>query len=183
MALKATVHRCELQVVDMDRHHYAEYTLSLAQHPSETDARLMVRLLAFGLFAEEGLQFGKGVSSEDEPDLWQRDLTGAIEHWIELGQPDEARLRRACGRARRVTVIGYQPRSFAPWWEKNAEGLARLRNLEVLELPSGCAEQLGAHLARGMAWQCQVQEGEVLLINDAVQISATPIRRQSSGGG
>lgn len=178
MALKATVHRAELQVVDMDRHYYASHTLSLAQHPSETDLRLMVRLLAFGLFAEERLEFGKGVSSEDEPDLWRRDLTGDVEHWIELGQPDESRLRRACGRARRVTVLGYQPKSFGPWWEKNRDALARLKNLEVLELPAECAEQLGAQLARGMAWQCQVQEGEVLMINDAVQITATPIWHQ-----
>ncbi len=182
MALKATVHRAELQVVDMDRHHYASYTLSLAQHPSETDIRLMVRLLAFGLFADEGLQFGRGVSTDDEPDLWRRDLTGDIEHWIELGQPDEARLRRACGRARRVTVLAYQPRNFTPWWAKHGEALARLRNLEVWALPADCAEPLGAQLARGMAWQCQVQEGEVLMINEAVQIVATPIRHQALMG-
>ena len=182
MALKATVHRAELQVVDMDRHHYVDYTLSLARHPSETAARAMVRLLAFGLFADEGLAFGRGVSTEDEPDLWRRDLTGDIVHWIELGQPDEARLRRACGRARRVTVLGYQPRSFGPWWEKNAEALSRLRNLEVLELPPGCAEKLGEQLARGMAWQCQVQEGEVLMISDTAQIMVTPVRRQLLGG-
>ena len=174
MALKATVHRAELQVVDLDRHYYETHTLALAQHPSETDARLMVRLLAFGLFADAGLQFGRGVSTDDEPDLWRRDLAGGIVHWIELGQPDESRLRRACGRAQRVSVLGYQPRSFGPWWEKHAEALSRLSNLEVWALPAGVADALGSRLARSMAWQCQVQEGEVLMVDESRQIAATP---------
>ena len=99
MALKATVRRIELQLSDMDRHHYATYPLTLAQHPSETDARLMARVVAFALNAHERLEFGRGLSSDDEPDLWRKDLTGAIDLWIDLGQPDEARVRRACGRA------------------------------------------------------------------------------------
>ena len=129
MALKATVHRATLQVSDLDRHHYATHTLTLAQHPSETEARLMVRLLAFALFADERLEFGRGLSSEGEPDLWQRSLTGEIEHWIELGQPDEVDLRRACGRARRVTVVGYSGRDLSVCWGKNAAGLARCAHL------------------------------------------------------
>jgi uncharacterized protein YaeQ len=98
MALKATVVKAELQVSDMDRHYYASHNLTLAQHPSETDERLMVRLLAFALNADERLEFGKGLSSDDEPDLWRRDYTGDIELWIDLGQPDESRIRKASGR-------------------------------------------------------------------------------------
>jgi uncharacterized protein YaeQ len=115
-----TIYRAELQVSDMDRHYYASHALSLAQHPSETDERLMVRLLAFALFADERLAFGRGLSSDDEPDLWRSSLSGEIEQWIDLGQPDEARIRRACGRAREVVVIGYSGRAFDLWWEKNA---------------------------------------------------------------
>ena len=100
MALKATVVKVELQVSDMDRHYYATHNLTLAQHPSETDERLMVRLLAFALFAQERLEFGRGLSNEEEPDLWLRDYTGDIEQWIDLGQPDESRIKKACGRAR-----------------------------------------------------------------------------------
>ena len=99
MSPKSTVMKVELQVSDMDRHYYASHALTLAQHPSETDLRLLVRLLAFALYADERLEFGRGLSDEDEPTLWRRDYTGAVEQWIELGQPDESRLRRAAGRA------------------------------------------------------------------------------------
>lgn len=178
MALKATVHRATLQVSDLDRLYYATHTLTLAQHPSETDARLMVRLLTFGLFAEERLEFGRGISSEGEPDVWLRSLTGDIEHWIELGQPEEADVRRACGRSRRVTVLGYSGRGFGLWWEKNAAGLARCTNLDVVELPAGTAEALAPLLARGMDLQCLVQDGEVQLMGEGGSVSVTPVWHQ-----
>ena len=104
MALKATVHKAHLQIADMDRHYYQDHSLTLAQHPSETDDRLMVRLLAFALNADEHLQFGKGLSDEEEPDAWIADLTGNLDLWIELGQPDEKRIRKACSRAKQVVV-------------------------------------------------------------------------------
>ncbi len=178
MALKATIHRAELQVSDMDRHYYASHALSLAQHPSETDERLMVRLLAFGLFADERLAFGRGLSSEDEPDLWRSSLSGEIEQWIELGQPDEARIRRACGRAREVVVIGYSGRAFDLWWEKNAAALARCGNLRVLALPAGCAAELAGLLARSMRLQCLLQDGEVQLIGESGSVSVAPVERK-----
>jgi len=172
MALKATVHKAEVQISDMDRHYYQTHALTLARHPSETDERLMVRLLAFVLFADERLAFGRGISAEGEPDLWQRSLSGEIERWIDLGQPDEADIRRACGRAREVVVIGYQPRSFAPWWEKNAAALARCSNLRVLEVD--CAAELAALCERSMQLQCLVQDGEVQLIGDGGSVRCTP---------
>ena len=181
MALKATVIKAELHVSDMDRHYYGTHNLTLAQHPSETADRLMVRVLAFALFADEQLAFGRGVSTDDEPDLWQRDLGGDIERWIELGQPDESRIRRACGRAREVVVIGYQPRSFAPWWEKNTAALARQDKLRVLELPRGITEELAALFERNMSLQCMIQDGEVQLIGAAATVSFTPIVHQAPG--
>jgi uncharacterized protein YaeQ len=180
MALKATVHKCELQVSDMDRHYYATHALTLAQHPSETDQRLMVRLLAFALFADERLEFGRGLSSDDEPDLWRKSLTGEIEQWIDLGQPEESRIRKACGRARQVVVIGYSGRSFDLWWEKNSAGLSRCDNLTVLDLPAGIAEQLAALIGRGMQLQCLVQESDVQLMGDAGTVVATPTVRQAA---
>lgn len=179
MALKATVHKAELQISDMDRHYYASHSLTLAQHPSETAERLMVRLLTFALFADERLEFGRGLSTDDEPDLWRKSLTGEIEHWIELGQPDETRLRKACGRARRVSLVGFSGRSFGIWWEKNAAALSRCGNLDVLELPAGTADELGALLARGMSLQCLIQEGEVQLMGDAGTVTLTPLVRQA----
>src|SRR6476659_3505020 len=121
MAPKATVVKAELQVTDMDRHYYASNNLTLAQHPSETVERLMVRLLAFALHADERLEFGRGLSDEDEPALWRRDRTGEIEQWIELGQPDESRIRKACGRAQQVVVVNYGGRA-ADVWEQERTG-------------------------------------------------------------
>jgi len=183
MALKATVHRVELQISDLDRHYYASHSLTLAQHPSETDARLMVRLLAFAMYAQERLEFGRGLSADDEPDLWLKSLTGEIEHWIELGQPEEAALRRACGRARRVTLIGYSGRAFDIWWEKNAAALARCGNLEVIALPAGTAEALTRLMARGMRLQCLVQEGELQWMSETATVSATPTVLQAATRG
>ena len=136
MALNATIYKVELQISDMDRHYYATHALTLARHPSETDERMMVRLLAFALYADDRLEFGKGLSTEDEPDLWLRDLTGEIQLWIDLGQPDEQRIRKACGRARQVVVIGYSGRGAEIWWEKNGAGLLRAKNLSVIDIPS-----------------------------------------------
>ena len=179
MASKATVHKAELQVTDMDRAYYGTHVLTLAQHPSETPERLMVRLLAFALLAHERLEFGRGLSSEDEPDLWRRSLTGEIELIVELGQPDEARIRKACGRAREVVVLGYSGRGFAIWWEKNAAALARCGNLTVLDLPAGAADSLLPLLERSMKLHALVQEGEVQLSNEAASVTIVPVLRQA----
>jgi uncharacterized protein YaeQ len=177
MALKSTIHKAELQISDLDRHYYATHALTLAQHPSETAQRLMVRVAAFALLAEERLEFGRGLSSDDEPDLWSRSLTGEIELWVELGQPDESRIRKACGRAGRVVVIGYGGRAFGLWWEKNADALARHGNLEVLELTAGSADALAAMLGRGMQLQCLIEDGQMQLTTEDAAVTITPVRR------
>ena len=174
MALKATVRKAELQVSDMDRHYYGSHALTLAQHPSETDTRLMVRLLAFALFADPRLEFGRGLSSDDEPDLWRRSLDGEIEQWIELGQPDESRLRKACGRARQVIVVGYGGRAFSLWWDRNAATLARCGNLSVLEIPAAEAEALTGLLDRSMTLQCLLQDGELQLLGASGSVTVSP---------
>jgi uncharacterized protein YaeQ len=144
MALKATIYKAELQVSDMDRQYYANHALTLAQHPSETEERLMIRLLAFALHANELLEFGRGLSTDDEPDLWRKSLTGEIEQWIELGQPDEQRIRKACGRARQVVVISYSGRGADVWWDKIAAGLARSKNLTVMDIPAVTVQALAS---------------------------------------
>jgi uncharacterized protein YaeQ len=163
MALKSTVIKAELALSDMDRHHYQTYPLTLAQHPSETDERVMVRLLAFALHADEGLAFGGGLSSE-EPALWQRNATGEILRWIEVGQPDEQLLRRACGRSREVVVYCYGARSAQVWWERNAPQLARLKNIQVWELSPASSAALAARMARNVKLQCLVQDGQASLV-------------------
>ena len=168
MAAKATIYKAELSVSDMDRHYYATHQLTLAMHPSETEERLMVRVLAFALNAGEQLAMGRGISStEEEPDLWARDLTGAIDLWIEIGQPDEQRLRKACGRAKEVHVYCYSGRSAAVWWEKSAKDFARFSNLRVLEVPAEATAQLATLAARNMQLQCLVQDGHAQLMSDA----------------
>lgn len=166
MALNATIYKAELAVSDMDRNYYATHALTLARHPSETDERLMVRVLAFALHADERLELGKGISSDDEPDLWRKDLTGDVLQWIELGQPDEQRIRKACGRARQVVVVTYGGRGADIWWEKNAASLRRTKNLTVIDIPGAAVAALAALIARGMRLQCMLQDGQVQLFSD-----------------
>ncbi len=180
MSPKSTVVKAELQISDMDRHHYATYPLTLAQHPSETDTRLLVRVLAYALFADERLQFGKGLSNEEEPDLWRRDYTGDIEQWIDLGQPDESRIRKACGRAREVVVVNYGGHAADLWWEKNASALARHRNLTVLDIPAASVQALEALLAHGLRLSVMIQDGEVQLLNDRTSLTVVPSVRQQA---
>jgi uncharacterized protein YaeQ len=174
MSLKSTVIKVELQVSDMDRNYYATHPLTLAQHPSETDARLMVRLVAYALHADERLEFGRGLSSEDEPDLWRRDYTGDIEHWIDLGQPDESRIRKACGRAQQVLVVTYSGRSAGVWWEKNGAGLKRLKNLTVIDIDAGDVEALTALMQRSMRLTAMIQDTELQLMSDSANVALTP---------
>ena len=166
MALNATIYKAELAVSDMDRHYYATHALTLARHPSETDERLMVRVLAFALHADERLELGKGISSDDEPDLWRKDLTGDILQWIELGQPDEQRIRKACGRARQVVVLTYGGRGADLWWEKNSASLQRAKNLTVIDIPATAVAELAALTARGMRLQCMLQDGQIQIFSD-----------------
>jgi uncharacterized protein YaeQ len=178
MSPKATVVKVELQVSDMDRHYYASHALTLAQHPSETDTRLLVRLLAFALHADERLEFGRGLSDEDEPALWRRDYTGDIQQWIELGQPDESRLRKAAGRAGEVVVIGYGGNAAESWWNRNAAALSRLSNLGVLEFDADELEAALPLLTRGARLTAMIQDGELQLMDAERSVALRPRVRQ-----
>ena len=135
MAIKATIFKTNLQIADMERHYYQDHALTLARHPSETDERLMVRLLVFALHAHEYLEFGQGMTDDDEADLWLKDLTGAIQLWIDVGLPDEKLIRKACGRASQVIVYTYGGRIADMWFAQNSSQFERLRNLTVINLP------------------------------------------------
>ena len=162
MALKATIFKAQLQIADMDRNYYAEHALTLARHPSETDERMMVRLLVFALHAHEQLALGKGLSDPDEPDLWRKDLTGQIEEWIELGQPDEKNVIRACGRSAQVFVYGFN-RAAEPWWQLAEPKLARAKNLSVRRISVSGDVSLAALAQRTMQLNCTIQDGQVWL--------------------
>lgn len=163
MALKSTIFKAELSVADIDRGVYGDHSLTLARHPSETDERMMVRLLAFALHADERLEFGRGLSAEDEPDLVLRDLTGEAVEWIDVGLPDEREVRKACGRARSVTVYPYGGRSCAMWWSKAAPMLERQPTLAVREVPPEASEALSGLAARTMALQVTIQDRHILV--------------------
>lgn len=160
MALPSTVYKAQLQVADMDRHYYADHALTVACHPSETLERMMVRVLAFALHADDMLAFGRGLSAEDEPDLLRADLTGAISLWIDVGLPDEKALRKACGRSDQVILYAYG-RAADVWWETNRKGLLRLSNLTVIRLDPAVTKALGDMAERTMQLQCNIQDDEV----------------------
>lgn len=178
MALKSTIYKAALQIADMDRGVYADHTLTLALHPSETEERLMVRLLAFALLApasddDGALQFARGLSDTDEPDLWQHDLTGQLMHWVEVGQPDDRRMSKACGRAARVSIFCYAS-SAAIWWAGLAGKVARLANLRVWQLPSEQTRELAALAQRAMQLQVTVQDGTVWVGNGQASVELQP---------
>jgi uncharacterized protein YaeQ len=183
LALKSTICKATLQVADMDRHYYAEHGLTLARHPSETDERMMVRVLAFALHAGESLAFGKGLSDADDPDLSQRDLTGAIRLWIEVGQPDERSILKACGRAERVIVYPYGP-SATLWWKGIADRVERARNLTVCAIAPTSAARLATLAGRTMDLQCTIHDGEIWLRSgsDEVRIELTTLLEPRRAG-
>ena len=180
MALKSTVYKAELQLSDMDRNYYAAHTLTLARHPSETDERMMVRLLAFALLADEKLVFAKGLSDIEEPDLWLKDYTGAIKLWIEVGQPDERRLLKACGRSEQVVVFSYASNS-AIWWQGIGSRLERAKNLTVWNLPVATAQALERMAQRNMQLQCTIQDGQLWLTDDTnnVQVDLVSLKQRA----
>ena len=154
MASNATIFKATIQIADMDRHYYEDHALTLARHPSETDERMMVRLLAFVLHAHEALSFGRGLSAEEEPALWHKDLTGAIE-------------RRACGRAKQVCIYTYGGRGADQWWGKNLVTLERLNNLTVMNLPLDGSRALTTLAQPSMQLQCTIQEGQIWMADGA----------------
>jgi uncharacterized protein YaeQ len=180
MALKATIFKARVQLADMDRGLYADHALTLARHPSETDERLLMRVLAFALNVpaddrDGTLESGKGLSDADEPDLVHRDLTGQVRHWIEIGQPDDKRLLRACGRADRVSVYAYAA-STPIWWSGIANKVARAANLEVWQVDAAQSQALAALVQRTMNLQVTVQDGTAWVGDGETSVEVTPQR-------
>ena len=178
MALNATIHRCTLQVSDLDRSYYHSHHLTVACHPSETDERMMVRVLAFALNAAENLNFSRGLSQDDEPALWQHSLSGETLLWIDVGQPDEKRIKKACSRSKNVAIYCYQHRAATVWWAQLADRLERFDRLKVFKLPDGIGSQLANLAQRNMDLQCTVQDGEIWLSDESgsVQFSLERLR-------
>lgn len=173
MALRATVFKARLAVSDMDRDRHAEHALTIARHPSETDERMMVRVLAFAMYSSDTLAFGRGLSDVDEPDLIDRDPTGAIELWIEVGLPDERAVLKACGRARSVVVFAYGHGADL-WWKGVAGGLIRARNLTVVRIATEESRAIGALAKRAMDLQATIQEEMVWFSDTTTTVEVRP---------
>ena len=178
MALKSTIFKAQLQIADMDRALYADHALTLARHPSENDERMMVRLLAFALSVPADdlrgrLEFTAGLSDTDAPDLWQKDLTGDLLQWIEVGQPDDRRLAKACGRAAQVKVWSFNA-ATPIWWQALENKVARLSNLQVWQIPAEASKELSLLAERSMQLQVTVQEGQVWVGNAARSVALEP---------
>ena len=164
MAANATIYKVNINIANMDTHYYAEHSLTLAKHPSENDLRLMIRLLAFIFHANEDLVFCKGISQDDEPDLWQKNLSGDIELWIDLGQPDEKRIKKACGRSKKVIIYLYQEGMATSWFKQNQKVLNRFNNLRIIYLNvNGNIEEL---CERSISLQANISDCELNLINE-----------------
>lgn len=175
MAQSATIYKVELSVSDMDRHYYDTHKLTIAKHPSETDERLMIRLVAFALNAHEHLEMTKGLSTDDEPDVWQKSLSGQIELWVSLGLPSDKVVRQSCSKSDKVVVYPYGGRAADVWWDKIKGTTTRFDNLDVVMLPEAETTALAALAARAMKMQVNIQDGEVMVSVDDKIVYLTPV--------
>lgn len=183
MALRSTIYKAELSVADIDRNRYADHLLTIARHPSETEERMMLRVLAFALHASADLAFGRGLSTDDEPDLWLKDPTGAIDLWIDVGLPDDKWVRKACGRARQVVVMAYGGHRAELWWRQAGPVLERFENLTVLSVPPDACTAIARMAARSMKLSCTIQESQAWLASEADSVAIEPATLKRAIGG
>ena len=180
MAQNATIYKVELSISDMDRHYYETHKLTVAKHPSETDERLMVRLIAFALNAHENLEMTKGLSTDDEPDIWQKSLSGELEVWVALGLPSEKVLRQSCSKSNKVIVYPYGGRTAEMWWDKIKNSTTRFENLHVINLSEKDTGALARLASRTMKLQINVQDGDVMVsVGDSI-VYVTPSKWKSA---
>lgn len=174
MALTATVFKVSLDISDLRRHHYQRYAFTLARHPSETDERMMLRVLAFALFAHQDLEFTRGISNTDEPDLWLKSVTGEIELWIELGTPSSKRLRRARSLASKIMILSYGGRTADQWWQENETELRSFKSLSLIDVSQKESQALASMAQRNMSLQCTLDEGSVWVSDQSNSLEIQP---------
>ena len=163
MALKATIYKATVNVADLDRNQFLDASLTLAQHPSETQERMMLRLMAWIKYSYERLQFTLGLSSDDESGLWLLNDHLGVDLWIELGLPDERRIKKACSRAQQVALFAYNSRAAEIWWQQNQNKMAQFSKLTVWYLDDTQLAQLSAFADRTMSLQATIQDGAIWL--------------------
>lgn len=170
MALKATVYKAQISLSNLNIHHYQDYSLTLAKHPSETDLRLIIRLLTFALLAQENLQFTKGLSTDDEPDMWKINYDGSIDHWIELGLPDERRIRQICGKAKSVSIFTYHGNQALQWFEDIEKKIFRFDHLNILHFIIDDPKELELFVSKSMKLDFSIEDNEIWLSTESNRI-------------
>ena len=166
MALKATIYKAMINVADMDRHVFIDSNLTLARHPSETEERLMLRLLAWVVNAHERLVFTRGLSAEDEPEIWLLNDHNGIDIWVDLGLPDERRVKKACNRSASVYLYTYNARAAQIWWQQTQNKLTQHDNLTIRFLDDEQLSALTGLALRSMNLQATVQDGTIWLSDE-----------------
>lgn len=165
MAQPSTIYRASIQLSDIDRGLYESLQMTVARHPSETEERLLARILAYALYYEPELTFTKGVGAGDEPDLWLKGPDGRVKCWIEVGLPDAERLVKASRHSERVTLCAFGS-ALAVWEKQQLPKLAGITNLTVLSLDQAFLKQLSERLQRSISWELTVTEGLLYLACD-----------------
>ncbi|NRA84971.1 MAG: YaeQ family protein [Gammaproteobacteria bacterium] len=166
MATKATIFKANINVADMDREVYLDKNLTVAQHPSETVQRMMLRIVAWALNANDQLGFTKGLSDEDQPDLWQVSYSDEIELWVDLGTPDEKRIKKGSVRGKKSVIYTYGENSARNWWKQQQSNARKFKNLEVYFIDDQSMTALADAATRTMNLQFTIQGGEVWLNTD-----------------
>ena len=166
MALKATIYKATVNVADMDRNVFIDSNLTLARHPSETEERLMLRLVAWLVNAHERLVFTRGLSAEDEPEIWLMNDHNGIEVWVDLGLPDERRVKKACNRSASVYLYCYNARAAQIWWQQNQNKLAQQDNLTIRFIDDEQLKALTLLASRSMTLQATIQDGTLWLSDE-----------------
>ncbi|MFK5892780.1 MAG: YaeQ family protein, partial [Pseudomonadota bacterium] len=174
MAVKATIYKIKLEISDLDRHYYQSHELTIACHPSETEQRMMVRVLAFAMYASDRLSFTKGLCADDEPELWDKNLSDDIELWISLGQVEEKQIRKSLGRSKQVVIFTYASQKSTTWWKQNQSKLEKLDNLKIIHIKTAELELIQALVSRNMDLQCTIQDGLIWLSNSNHTITIEP---------
>ena len=175
MALKSTICKATVNLSNMDENRYGEISLTLAQHPSETDERMMVRLLAYVLNEQEGLEFGRGLSNDEEPAIWLKSYSDEILLWIDVGLPDKERVRKSSHKAKQVIIYVYGTNNATVWWEQNAKAIAKFDNVKVIQLAPEATAAMAAMLRRTMQLGCSVQDGAIMVSDDEQTVEITPL--------
>ena len=167
MALGATIYKATLEISDLDRGWYGTRHLTIACHPSETESRMMVRVLAFALYASDKLEFGRGISADDDADLWEMNEAGDIGRWMDVGTPDNKSLRRAAGKSDDVVVLAYDDAKVEPWWASNKGDFGKINKLTILRITDEEREALAGMCSRNMHLAATIQDGTVWMADDA----------------